>query len=77
MALEVARKAIILLKNEGGLLPLDKNKLKRIAVIGHNADAVVLGVYSIAEPKYFITVLDGIRKIVGNDVEVLYEKGCN
>lgn len=77
VALEVARKAITLLKNEGGLLPLDKKKLKRIAVIGPNADVEILGAYSTPEARHFVTVLDGIKNYVGMDVEILYEEGCS
>lgn len=77
LALEAARKALILLKNEGNLLPLDKLKLKRIAVIGPNANEVRIGGYSTRRPKYFVTVLEGIKKFLGKDVEVLYEEGCS
>ncbi len=77
LALEAARKALILLKNEGYLLPLDKSKLRKIAVIGPNANEIRLGGYSTAKPKYFSTVLEGIKKYVGNNVEVLYEEGCS
>lgn len=76
-ALEVARKAIILLKNDNDVLPLDKNKLSRIAVIGPNADIEVLGGYSTPEARYFVTVLEGIKNFVGNDVEILYSEGAS
>jgi beta-glucosidase len=77
MALEVARKAIILLKNENGTLPLDRAKLKRIAVIGPNADEELLGGYSTPKPRYFVSVLDGIRTHVGDDTNVLYAEGVS
>jgi len=77
MALEVARKAVTLLKNEGNLLPLDKNKLDRIAVIGPNAAVEILGAYSTPEARHFVTVLDGIRDYLGDDVDVVYEEGCS
>jgi len=77
MALEVAHKAIILLKNENDLLPLDKAKLKRIAVIGPNADEELLGGYSTPKPRYFVSVLDGIRNHAGDGIEVLYAEGVS
>jgi len=77
MALEVARKAIILLKNENDVLPLNKAELKRIAVIGPNANEEILGGYSTPQARYFVTVLDGIRNYVGDDAEVLYAEGVS
>jgi beta-glucosidase len=75
LALEAAQKAIVLLKNEGGLLPLDKSKLRSLAVIGPNAAALRLGGYS-GVPLHHVTVLDGIREKAGKDIEVLYAEGC-
>jgi beta-glucosidase len=77
LALEAARKAITLLKNDGNILPLDPKKLKRIAVIGPNANAEILGAYSTPEARHFVTVLEGIRRQAGKDVEVLYAEGCS
>lgn len=76
-ALEMARKSVVLLKNENGLLPLSKN-LRKIAVIGPAAaDSVaLLGNYN-GTPGTLTTVLDGIRRKVSPDVEVVYEKGVN
>ncbi|HEY3974634.1 MAG TPA: glycoside hydrolase family 3 N-terminal domain-containing protein [Candidatus Sulfotelmatobacter sp.] len=77
LALKVAQKAIVLLKNEGNLLPLDLKKLKTIAVIGPNAADVHLGGYSRDPgPGNQISILDGIRKRVGSNVKVLYAEGC-
>jgi beta-glucosidase len=75
VALEAARKTITLLKNDGGMLPLDDGKIKTIAVIGPYADRLMLGGYS-GKPKQFITVLDGVRKRAGENIEVLYHEGC-
>ncbi|HMD76799.1 MAG TPA: CIA30 family protein [Terracidiphilus sp.] len=75
LALEAARKAIVLLKNEKDLLPLDLGKLKTIAVIGPNAADVHLGGYS-RDPGRGVSVLDGIRARVGNKATVLYSEGC-
>jgi beta-glucosidase len=75
LALRAARQAIVLLKNEGPVLPLDRTALKSIAVIGPNAAVAHLGGYS-AEPAYSVSVLDGIRHKVGDAVNVLYAEGC-
>jgi len=77
LALNVARKAITLLKNEGNILPLNPEKLKRIAVIGPNANAEILGAYSTPEARHFVTVLEGIRRQAGKGVEVLFAEGCS
>ncbi len=76
LALEVARKAVILLKNKDRILPLNLNRLRRIAVIGPNANALRLGGYSRGKQKYFVTILDGIRKFVGDRAVVEYAEGA-
>ncbi|MDB4892240.1 MAG: glycoside hydrolase family 3 domain protein, partial [Gemmatimonadetes bacterium] len=75
LALEAARATITLLKNEGSLLPLDPASVKTIAVIGPNADRVMLGGYS-GVPKHHVSVLAGIEARLGSDTEVLYSEGC-
>jgi beta-glucosidase len=76
LALEAARQSIVLLKNEGGLLPLAKD-LKCVAVIGPNADAldVLLGNYY-GTPSQHVTALEGIRAKVSPDTKVIYAQGC-
>ena len=76
LALTVARESMVLLKNDG-LLPLDRAKIKRIAVIGTNADSVpmLLGNYN-GQPSDPVTILDGIRRVAGTNIEVIYEPGC-
>jgi beta-glucosidase len=74
VALEAARRAIVLLKNDGGLLPLDRARLKTIAVIGPNAKGVRLGGYS-SEPGRGVDILDGIKQKAGAGVRVLYAEG--
>ena len=77
LALKVAQKSIVLLKNDNNLLPLDLQKLKTIAVIGPNAADVHLGGYSRDPgPGNQISILDGIRKRVPASVKVLYAEGC-
>lgn len=75
LALEAAHKAIILLKNEGNLLPLDPANLGSMAVIGPNAATVHMGGYS-GDPGRKISILDGIRAKVGDRVRVEYAEGC-
>jgi len=75
LAEKAAEEAIVLLKNEGGLLPLDGKKVKTIAVIGPNAAGVHQGGYS-RDPGRGVSVLDGIRTRAGAGVEVLYSEGC-
>ena len=77
LALKVAQKSIVLLKNEKNLLPLDLKKLKTIAVIGPNAADVHLGGYSRDPgPGNQVSILDGIKKRVPDTVKVLYAEGC-
>ncbi|HWA87085.1 MAG TPA: glycoside hydrolase family 3 C-terminal domain-containing protein [Opitutus sp.] len=75
VALELARQSIVLLKNDG-VLPLDRAKLKHIAVIGPNADSKSMldGNYhgSASQP---VSILDGIKRLVGSDIKVSYAMG--
>lgn len=77
LAQKVAEEGTVLLKNDG-ILPLSRT-MKRIAVIGPNADMPYnqLGDYTAPQPREEIsTVLDGIRSVAGSNVEVVYERGC-
>ncbi|UCG28153.1 MAG: glycoside hydrolase family 3 C-terminal domain-containing protein, partial [Bacteroidales bacterium] len=73
-AIALARKAtvksIVLMKNNG-LLPLKKEDLSSIAVIGPSADLVVSDWYA-GTPPYTVSILDGIRNIAGNELEVRF-----
>ncbi|MES1147214.1 MAG: glycoside hydrolase family 3 N-terminal domain-containing protein, partial [bacterium] len=76
-ALDIARESIVLLKNEGDLLPLSK-ELGSVAVIGPNADNVYnqLGDYTPPQlPGETVTVLQGIRQLIDSE-KVVYAKGC-
>nr|CAD48309.1 beta-xylosidase B [Thermoclostridium stercorarium] len=77
LALDVAKKSIVLLKNDG-LLPLDRKKIRSIAVIGPNADSrqALIGNYEGTASEY-VTVLDGIREMAGDDVRIYYSVGCH
>ena len=76
LALEAARKAIVLLKNEGGILPLDKSRIRSIAILGPLSDTMRLGGYS-GIPRTVISPLDGIKeKLKGTSIVVNHAKGC-
>ena len=63
-SLNIAREGIVLLKNDGGILPLDPSKIKKVAVIGENATGLVHsggGGSSIMNPHRKVTVLDGLK----------------
>ncbi|HWB52577.1 MAG TPA: glycoside hydrolase family 3 C-terminal domain-containing protein [Tepidisphaeraceae bacterium] len=76
LAEKVAEESIVLLKNNG-LLPLDRAKIKRIAVIGPNADSAIMlrGNYTTTPSKSY-TILDGIKEIAGPNIQVTYARGC-
>ena len=75
LALRAARETITLLKNENDVLPLHLKKNSTIAVIGPNADRLLLGGYS-GTPKYYVSVLEGIRQRAGSDFHVVHAEGC-
>ncbi len=78
LALEAARRSIVLLHNKDNMLPLDKSKLKTIAVIGPNANSrdALIGNYVGTSSRY-ITILEGISDYVGDDARVIYSEGCH
>jgi beta-glucosidase len=75
VALELARQSIVLLKNNG-ILPLDRSKVKHIAVIGPNGDS-----RSMLEGNYHgnasqpVSILEGIKRIAGSDIKVTFAMG--
>jgi beta-glucosidase len=77
IARQGATEGIVLLKNEGNLLPLDSTKIHSIAVIGPNAAVARTGGggSSLVRPKYAIAPLDGIKERAGNNVQVTYALG--
>jgi beta-glucosidase len=82
LALQAAREGIVLLRNENKLLPLNKEKIRSIAVIGPNADNDLnqLGDYTasfIPASQDIVTVLEGIKSKVSSKTKVTYTKGCN
>lgn len=78
LARQAARESIVLLKNENGILPLNKNEINTIAVIGPNADnwESLVGNYH-GIPKNPVTFLKGIRNKVEPKIKVLYAEGAN
>ncbi|MBB6110984.1 beta-glucosidase [Mucilaginibacter lappiensis] len=78
MSLQMNRESMVLLKNQGDLLPLDKSKLKNILVTGPLAAEKNYATSRYGPSHNPVTnVLDGIKNYVGKDVNVTYTKGCN
>lgn len=75
LARQAAEEAMILLKNDGGVLPFDRARIKTLAVIGPNAADIHLGGYS-AVPMQGVSVLEGLRASLGDAARVLYAQGC-
>jgi len=76
LALQAARESMVLLKNDNNTLPLDKNSIKKVAVIGPNADIVELGGYS-GMPSMRISPLEGLQNKLKGKAEVVFSKGCS
>ncbi len=78
LALESAKDTLVLLKNKDNILPLNKDKIKSIAVIGPNADSrdALKGNY-FGTPSRYITVLDGIRQALPESVRINFAAGCH
>ena len=77
-SLELAKKSLVLLKNANNTLPLDRKKVKTIAIIGPNADSrnALTGNYSGTASRY-ATVLEGIQNAVMPGTRVYYSAGCH
>ncbi|MDQ2719879.1 MAG: glycoside hydrolase family 3 C-terminal domain-containing protein [Bacteroidota bacterium] len=75
LALKTAQESIVLLTNKNQILPLDKNKIKTIAVIGPHADLFTAGGYSgrVTNP---VTPMQGIKNRMSPGTKILYVKGC-
>jgi beta-glucosidase len=75
-SLKMARQSMVLLKNDG-ILPLKKNAIRKIAVVGPNANdpEVQLGNYN-GFPSRIVTPLEGLRDKLPRDVEIIHETGC-
>jgi beta-glucosidase len=79
LAREVAEESMVLLKNQGGVLPLDKSKLKTLAVIGRLANVADTGDHGSSRvyPPYVVTPLAGLEHYLGASANVTYEDGSN
>lgn len=77
LALEMARQSIVLLQNKNNILPLKKSNLKKIAVLGPNADDAVMlwGNYN-GTPIRTITILEGIQSKLPSE-RIFYDKACD
>ena len=75
---EVAARSVVLLKNEKGLLPLDKSKIGIVGVIGPNANnrKALVGNYEGTASRYW-TIAEGIQEYLGNDARVMFSEGCH
>jgi beta-glucosidase len=76
LALRVAQEALVLLKNQGGILPLDKAKTRHVLVVGPLADEVNLGGYSTGKPKFYVNAVAGIQAELGAGAFVTFQPGC-
>ncbi|MHA1843835.1 MAG: beta-glucosidase family protein [Promethearchaeota archaeon] len=79
LALEAARKSIVLLKNQNNLLPLNRNSIKKIVVLGKLASMENTGDHGSSRvyPTHVITPLEGIKKVAGKEIQVIYNEGKN
>jgi beta-glucosidase len=78
LAREAAEESIILLKNERNVLPLNRNKIKTLAVIGPNAAQASIegGGSSEVKPYYKVAPLDALKALCGSKIRIIYELGC-
>lgn len=78
LARKIAEESVVLVKNENGILPLQLDKLKSIAVIGPNADQVQFGDYTWSrDNKDGVTLLQALKEKCGDRVQLNYAKGCD
>ncbi len=76
LSIDAARNSMVLLKNDG-ILPMDKSRIKTVGVLGPNANSrLVLKANYYGTSSRYITVLEGIQDELGDEVRVLYSKGC-
>ncbi len=71
LARMATRKSVVLLKNQNALLPLKKDKIKSIAVIGPSANKVISDWYS-GTPPYNVNILNGIKNAAGDDIKIRF-----
>jgi len=79
IALQLANESIVLLKNENNLLPLNKN-IKSVALIGplaDNQEDLLASWAAFGDEENVVTVLQGLKNILGDDTDINFTKGCN
>ena len=76
LALRAAEQAIVLLKNQSNLLPLNPAQVKNILVVGPLAIRQNLGGYSSGHPKFYVNIVDGLKAAAGANTQVSYAQGC-
>ena len=76
LALKTAQESVVLLRNANNTLPLDRNRIKSVAVIGPQADRFETGNYFGAKPR-IVNPLEGIRAKLGTTAQVAYVAGCD
>ena len=78
LSLDVSKKSLVLLRNKNGFLPLDRKKLRSVAVIGPNADSreALKGNYYGTASEH-VTVLEGIREAADPETRIYYAEGCH
>jgi beta-glucosidase len=76
---KVAAESIVLLKNTNALLPLNPTTVKKIAIVGGNAKAIVLsgGGSAALKPSYFVSPFDGIVSALPQGTNLLYSEGAS
>ena len=79
LAREVSEESMVLLKNDASLLPLDESRVKKLAVVGHLADAANMGDHgsSNVNPPYVTSALRGLRDYLGSGAAVLHSDGAD
>lgn len=76
VAAAIASESIVMLKNDDGILPLAKNSLRSIAMIGPNANTKQVGNYTVGRSE-ISSFVEGVRSSAGGELEVKYEMGCS
>ena len=79
LALEVAEKSMVLLKNEGQVLPFDKAAVKKVALIGELGKVANIGDHGSSQvhPPYVVTPLEGLKRVLGPSAQISFSRGKN
>jgi beta-glucosidase len=79
LALEAAEKSIVLMQNNGSVLPFDKTKIKKVLVVGKLANMENIGDHGSSQvrPAYIVTPLEGLINQYGSSIEFIYDDGAD